>query len=445
MISPDLFLSASERLRGFGRRNDRNIDALLSALEYGPIDEFNRKHTDLTKLREHRAALLCVAAKLESVFQIDSATAPGLVFLGGVLRPRVAGVLHALAPAVNVSGKGQTMQQAFETCVGEAVEYLSQLEEEQDEFETVTDTEGLALLDERSRRNLEPLLCRRADTERSMEWSRVTRLSDGATVLLPVELCLRRPLERKALALPFLLGTGTAAGRCLDEAICHALLELIERDALGLWWKGGRRGREVDPALVDAGGLLGRLRQGRCDRTVRMLDITTDLGVPCLVAISCGAGGSEFAFGVAARMTTAAAARAAILEMCQIELAGEVVKAKMLKSGETALNNFDKAHLLRIDSINVEDCILLHPLRSAGCKPELQHIQSLSELIARVARCGIEVYCCNITRKSYGVPAVRLVAPELQLEPSGLTSPRLSAVLTETGGGEKFTGGIPIL
>src|ERR1700733_415724 len=103
MISPDLFLSASEQLRGFAHIRDRNIEALLSALGYEPIDEFDRSNADLMKLQEHRAALLCVAAKLERVFQISSAAAPGLVFLGGTLLPRVAGNLHALAPAVNVS------------------------------------------------------------------------------------------------------------------------------------------------------------------------------------------------------------------------------------------------------------------------------------------------------------------------------------------------------
>ena len=63
-------------------------------------------------------------------------------------------------------------------------------------------------------------------------------------------------------------------------------------------------------------------------RRTWLLDITTDIGVPCVAAVSCRADGSGFAFGLAARPALEAAVRSAILEMCQLELADAVVATK---------------------------------------------------------------------------------------------------------------------
>jgi ribosomal protein S12 methylthiotransferase accessory factor YcaO len=80
----------------------------------------------------------------------------------------------------------------------------------------------------------------RADA--GLSWYRATRITDGNEVLLPADLCLRRPTAQQEIRPPFALSTGSAAGTSWDEAALHGLLELIERDAAGLWWRGGRRG-----------------------------------------------------------------------------------------------------------------------------------------------------------------------------------------------------------
>ena len=94
-------------------------------------------------------------------------------------------------------------------------------------------------------------------------WHRATRLTDGCEVLLPADLCLRRPAGQCEVDLPFMLGTGSAAGTSWDAAALHGLLELIERDAAGLWWRGGRRARTISPrheASLMADDLLVQLR-----------------------------------------------------------------------------------------------------------------------------------------------------------------------------------------
>lgn len=83
--------------------------------------------------------------------------------------------------------------------------------------------------------------------------------------------------------------------------------------------------------------------------------------MPCVAAVSCAADGFGFAFGLAARPTLNAA-RSAILEMCQIELAHAVVEAKCRERGEAALNERDRVPRRRATIINADRCALLQPV-----------------------------------------------------------------------------------
>jgi ribosomal protein S12 methylthiotransferase accessory factor len=276
-----------------------------------------------------------------------------------------------------------------------------------------------------------------------VQWLPATRLSDGYAVNLPADFCLRRPAARRALEPPFLLGSGAAAGATLEAATLHAVLELVERDALGLWWRGGKRGVAVDPELSEFDLTIGALRRGRRDRETWLLDITTDIGAPCIVAISCTPQGTEFAFGAAARLTVAEAARVAILEACQLELAYDLVRRKARERGEAALNAADRRHLARANAINAKTCELVQPIAEKRDTP--QGPRTSRELVARAAHLGIEFYRVDLTRPPEAIPAVRVLAPTLQPEPSQICGERLRATIEQTGGGDAHTGGAQLL
>jgi ribosomal protein S12 methylthiotransferase accessory factor len=231
----------------------------------------------------------------------------------------------------------------------------------------------------------------------------------------------------------------------------HGVLELIERDAASLWWQGGHRGGSIPPqhkAQLMADALLPRLRQNVAARRSWLLDITTDIGVPCVAAISCTADGFGFAFGLAARPTLEAAARSAILEMCQIELAYAVVEAKCRERGEAALNERDRVHLRRATMIDADRCPLLQP------GPErAQHLligatdpgAALRLIVARLEQFGIETFGLDLTRPRFEVAVARVIAPGLQLEPSEIVTPRLADMIARTGGGVSYTGGVALV
>ena len=210
------------------------------------------------------------------------------------------------------------------------------------------------------------------------------------------------------------------------------MLELIERDAASLWWRGGSRGGLIPPqheARIMAEALLPQLRQNASARRSWILDITTDIGVPCVAALSCTADGFGFAFGLAARPTLKAAARSAILEMCQGELAYAVVDAKCRERGDAALNERDLVHRRRATMINADQCLLLQPALERA-----EHLAIgttdpgvvLRLIVDRLGQFGIETFGLDLTRAGFKVPVARVIAPGLQLEPSDIITPRLS-------------------
>ena len=429
---------AADALERGAAPHDPPVARLLEALEYNSLLASDRKSD-----RALEVTLLRLASRFEAFFQLDAASAPGLAFFGGVLRPALAGSIHASAEDVSVTGRGMTLKAAFEGCAGEAAEYISQLERDDDPLWFLDESIELGRLDANSRREFAGWLEGSAKTGRPLQWLAATRLSDGRAVNLPADFCLRRPAARRALEPPFLLGSGAAAGATLEAATLHAVLELVERDALGLWWRGGKRGFSVDAEASQFDLTIGALRRGCRDRETWLLDITTDIGAPCIVAISCTPQGTEFAFGAAARLTVAEAARVAILEVCQLELAYDLVRRKVRERGEEALNAADRRHLARANAINAKTCELVRPV--AEKRDGLRGPQTFGELVAHASQLGVEFYRVDLTRPPEAIPAVRILAPALQPEPSQICGGRLRAVIEQTGGGDAHTGGAQLL
>ena len=80
---------------------------------------------------------------------------------------------------------------------------------------------------------------------------------------------------------------GCAAGAVPEEAVLQGLLELIERDAVALWWYSRARRPGVD-LCTSTDPYVARLQAHYrgLQRSLWVLDIRSDLGVPSFAALS---------------------------------------------------------------------------------------------------------------------------------------------------------------
>jgi ribosomal protein S12 methylthiotransferase accessory factor len=156
------------------------------------------------------------------------------------------------------------------------------------------------------------------DEAREIAWMEVADAYGGPPAFAPADCVLigrREAGDAEAVAIAD--SSGCAAGETVEAATLAAVLELVERDATGRWWYGGRRRPPVAPEAADLPGALAGFLTERQRRSV-LFDITTDLGIPVVAAVSAETDGRDVALGFAARLDAPAAACAAATEMLQM-------------------------------------------------------------------------------------------------------------------------------
>jgi oxazoline/thiazoline synthase len=200
---------------------------------------------------------------------------------------------------------------------------------------------------------------------------------------------------------------GCAAGRSHEDAIAGALSELVERDALAIWWYN-RLGRpavrlredDLDDLSVNA---LGGLRSE--ERTVWVLDLTTDLGIPAYVALASKRDGSDVAFGAASHICPHRAVQKALSEVSQVLYWKDKVAPDPHMS--------DWFHLA--DSSAAEfSWLLAHGEVDLPTPRRLPPADAIAELVSSLARAGVSSSWVDLTRPETGVPVVRAFAPGLR-------------------------------
>ena len=115
-------------------------------------------------------------------------------------------------------------------------------------------------------------------------------------------------------------GNGNAAGSVPEEAILQGICELVERDAVAIWWYNRlqRPGFDLD-SLDDPYVETLRRYYRTMGRELWMLDITSDLGIPTFAAVSSRAGGptEDIGLGFGSHIDPYIAAMRALTEMNQ--------------------------------------------------------------------------------------------------------------------------------
>ncbi|WP_461146035.1 YcaO-like family protein [Salinifilum aidingensis] len=208
--------------------------------------------------------------------------------------------------------------------------------------------------------------------------------------------------------------SGYGLGPAQDQATLHALLETVERDACSLLnirtFIAGRLPTVIDPrTLPDELALLHAQAQRDIDATIHLLDATSDLGIPTVLAYCIPRDGGVHLRGQAAALATRDAVTDAITEILESQLpdiSPPAVDLSLLKP-YPALHRcarFDLTDALR----RAHTTAFLD--RPAPQTPSAQ----LEELLAHLAVAGFTAYRYRLAALPGGVSSVHTVVPGLE-------------------------------
>jgi oxazoline/thiazoline synthase len=245
------------------------------------------------------------------------------------------------------------------------------------------------------------------DEERPVEWAPAWSLTGRRFRWLPAAYCFYDypwPDERRFCRAD---SNGCAAGSCLEEAILQGVLEIVERDAVALWWynRVPRPGIRLDSfeqpyftALQEWLGSLGR--------EIRVLDVTTDLGIPAFVAISREVPHrpGDFILGAGAHLDPAVAVARAVTEVNQFLPGFLAGRDRRILSDDPGA----AAYLIPDPDV---------PPRGAGDFADLSLPDLREEVelcVERARACGLEVLVVDQTREDVGLPVARVVVPGMR-------------------------------
>lgn len=209
---------------------------------------------------------------------------------------------------------------------------------------------------------------------------------------------------------------GSAAGTSLEDAIVHGLLELVERDAVAIWWYNRIRRPEVDLSSLDDPWLSELLDAYRtAHRAIWVLDLTADLGIPVVAAVSQreNTPDKDVLLGFGAHFDLRVAVRRAVTELAQLLPPvdagdGAAQPDPLLHSWWDWMAQSPQPYLYPDPG---------QPPRTADAYP-YHHRDDLREdiedLCRRVVRHGLDVLVLDQTRPDVGMPVVKVMVPGLR-------------------------------
>lgn len=255
------------------------------------------------------------------------------------------------------------------------------------------------------------------DEDEVLDWTPVWSLTHNRHRLLPTDLLY---FNRAADGSVRATSNGNAAGSSLEDATVQGFLELVERDAVALWWYNRTRHPAVDLASFDDPWIDGLVAQYRSiGREFWVLDLTSDLDIPVMAAVSrrVDKPAQDIMLGFGAHFDPHVALRRALTELGQLLPAAVGAGADGPGAGSvdrhieqwwrTATTD-NQPYLCPAAGQAVRGRAGYRYAPRQDLREDIEHIVSIT------AREGLEVYVLDQTRPDIGMPVVKVIVPGMR-------------------------------
>lgn len=256
------------------------------------------------------------------------------------------------------------------------------------------------------------------DESAPADWTPMWSLRTGRQRLVPTALLYFNPGSLPQHASLRADSNGNAAGSTLEDAITHGFFELAERDAVALWWYNRTRHPAIDlesfgdPWITGQPGVYRRLH-----REVWALDVTSDLGIPAVAAISrrTDKPAEDIMFGFGAHADPAIAARRALTELGQLLPAA--VGARADGTGYALADPHLRQWWQRA-TVASQPYLLPDPGQRPRTAADFGYTPratlDLGCIRSAVARAGLDLLVLDQTRPDINMPVVKVMVPGLR-------------------------------
>jgi len=397
----------------------------LDALEYLPGADIPKPSPEM---EANRRALIALAGRCDDLFTLSMPHAPGATFFGAKFHPSAFGISGFGSAPASAGGRGVSLKEAFESCLGETAEYLSFIERENDPLLAMSSSRPHSLPPGISENWLRGGLDAGPEEDLArLDFVDARSLHTGELISLPLELVLRRP-EHRRNGKRAAQSNGVASGVTMLDAVNSGLLELIERDAMVLWWYGGQTPRTITNGAAWGETFLGFTASCRpaSSRDCWFLELTTDLQIPVIAALSSRVDGTQVVAGFAADRDSRRAAERAFLEMCQMELAQQISAEKPSYLSDDRLSQQDRIWIERERQLSLDNYPRLKQAASVEAVSDVPPDREAASPVEAIARGGLEAFWVDLTRPEIGIATARTLVPGLQATDPCWVSARLT-------------------
>ncbi|MFG3255675.1 TOMM precursor leader peptide-binding protein [Streptomyces sp. NPDC048172] len=257
-------------------------------------------------------------------------------------------------------------------------------------------------------------VCEPFDADAPVDWTPVWSVTGGRHRLLPTRMLYFDTAGEPGPTYVLADSNGNAAGSSLEDAVVQGFLELVERDAVALWWYNRTRAPGVDLDSFHDGELDAiRAAYAELHRELWVLDLSSDLGVPTVAALSrrTDKPQEDIVFGFGSHFDPALAVRRAVTEMNQFLSA---VRHGPPAEDPELLDWCRRATLAGQPHLAPDPGARARRMPEYGYCPREDLLEDIHAAERMVRARGMELLVLDQTRPDLGIPVVKVLVPGLR-------------------------------